>query len=62
MIYDDGGFARRESHDDAPRGKTGIRHGWTMNNMLRGDEEPGHFPEDELPEDDPCQQGQEIEE
>jgi hypothetical protein len=25
-------------------------YGWTVNNMLKGDTEPGHFPEDEMPE------------
>lgn len=44
---DDGGFFRRETEDC---GRTGIRHGWTTNNMLRGDEGPGHFPEDEEPD------------
>lgn len=54
---DDGGFYRRESDDC---GRAGIRKGWTVNNMLRGDEEPGHFAEDVEPEE-PYETGQEIE-
>ncbi len=47
---DDGGFLRRET-DNFRTGRTGVRTGWTVNNMLRGDEGPGHFPEDEEEED-----------
>lgn len=47
---DDGGFYRRETED---YGRAGIRHSWTINNMLRGDEGPGHFPEDEEPDPEP---------
>lgn len=32
---------------DDTTGQTGMPTGWTQNNALRGDEGPGHFPEDE---------------
>lgn len=32
--------------DEITSGLSGIPHGWTVNNMLRGDDGPGHFPED----------------
>lgn len=42
-VYFDG---RLQKKPPAMTGRTGIPIGWTTNNALRGDEGPGHFPED----------------